>query len=542
MTVTNNSDDAARDRAHQLRRDRAGAARGRPRPPGVRQPLRRDRVARLGQRHHRHAPAALGQGAAALVVHVDRWRRDTASATVTCETDRARFLGRGRSTRDPICAGGRRAALGHDRRGARSDLRAAHPGAARARAVGLGGVHHARRHQPGARLRAGRPLPRSARGAARARPRVDLEPGRAARARPHAGRCRGLPGAGRLPSLWKRGAPRARSRSCGGTRGSQPLLWANGVSGDWPILLATIDSPDGLPTLRQLLAAHRYWRRRGMMVDLVVLNAHPPTYLQDLADRITAAVYAIADTDRDRPAGRRVRAPAGSARSRTSCSCCAPRPACTSPATGARWAGSWRRRCRTSCRRTTSTTRRSSRGRPPGATRGCRARCSGSAPGSRPCCLRSRRRRRASGLRGCDPTERRAPCRLDNGFGGLTADGDYEIRVSGDRVPPAPWSNVIANRARRLRGHRARRRLHLGREQLLLPAHALAQRSGERSGERGRSTCRTRRPASCGAPRRARSARTRRTPSGTARAPRRSSRSTAASPPISRSAWRKMRR
>jgi cyclic beta-1,2-glucan synthetase len=35
---------------------------------------------------------------------------------------------------------------------------------------------------------------------------------------------------------------------------------------------------------------------------------------------------------------------------------------------------------------------------------------------------------------------------LDNGFGGLTADGDYEIRVNGDRVPPAPWANVIANR------------------------------------------------------------------------------------------------
>ena len=33
-------------------------------------------------------------------------------------------------------------------------------------------------------------------------------------------------------------------------RGSQPLLWGVGVSGDWPILLATIDTPDGLPTLR----------------------------------------------------------------------------------------------------------------------------------------------------------------------------------------------------------------------------------------------------------------------------------------------------
>ena len=37
-------------------------------------------------------------------------------------------------------------------------------------------------------------------------------------------------------------------------QGSQAVLWGAGVSGDWPILLATIDSPDGLPTLRQLFA------------------------------------------------------------------------------------------------------------------------------------------------------------------------------------------------------------------------------------------------------------------------------------------------
>ena len=32
-----------------------------------------------------------------------------------------------------------------------------------------------------------------------------------------------------------------------------------------------------------------------------------------------------------------------------------------------------------------------------------------------------------------------------NGFGALDARGDYEIRVSGADVPPAPWCNVIAN-------------------------------------------------------------------------------------------------
>ena len=55
-------------------------------------------------------------------------------------------------------------------------------------------------------------------------------------------------------------------------RGSQPLLWAHGISGDLPIVLATIDSIDGSPTLRELFAAHRYWRRRGLTVDLVIIN------------------------------------------------------------------------------------------------------------------------------------------------------------------------------------------------------------------------------------------------------------------------------
>jgi len=35
--------------------------------------------------------------------------------------------------------------------------------------------------------------------------------------------------------------------------------------------------------------------------------------------------------------------------------------------------------------------------------------------------------------------------RFDNGLGGITADGDYLVRVRDDRVPPAPWANVVAN-------------------------------------------------------------------------------------------------
>ena len=38
-----------------------------------------------------------------------------------------------------------------------------------------------------------------------------------------------------------------------------------------------------------------------------------------------------------------------------------------------------------------------------------------------------------------------AALEFDNGIGGLTADGSYQIRCSGDRLPPAPWVNVVAN-------------------------------------------------------------------------------------------------
>src|SRR5205814_2154420 len=32
-----------------------------------------------------------------------------------------------------------------------------------------------------------------------------------------------------------------------------------------------------------------------------------------------------------------------------------------------------------------------------------------------------------------------------NGIGGFNADGEYEIRLTGDTYPPAPWINVIGN-------------------------------------------------------------------------------------------------
>jgi cyclic beta-1,2-glucan synthetase len=228
-------------------------------------------------------------------------------------------------------------------------------------------------------------------------------------------------------------------------KGSQPLLWANGVSGDWPILLATIESPEGLPTLRQLLTAHRYWRRRGMMVDLVVLNGHPTTYFQDLADRITAAVYAIADTASiDKSGGVFVRRrdqlkPDELLMLRATARVHIP---CDGRSLGKILATAVPdqlprdefddlpvipRAPARSDSRVSRAVRRISAGLP---------------------ALLAPLTTTVSAFR---PSRIRTPAlaktlMLDNGLGGLDAAGDYEIRVNGDRVPPAPWSNVIANR------------------------------------------------------------------------------------------------
>ncbi|MGZ6035469.1 MAG: glucoamylase family protein, partial [Myxococcaceae bacterium] len=87
-------------------------------------------------------------------------------------------------------------------------------------------------------------------------------------------------------------------------QGSQPMLWAIGLSGDWPILLATIDSTDGLPTLRQLLSAHQYWRRRGMPVDLVILNTRGTSYADGIGDQVSATVLSSSEAGMvDRPGG-----------------------------------------------------------------------------------------------------------------------------------------------------------------------------------------------------------------------------------------------
>jgi cyclic beta-1,2-glucan synthetase len=74
--------------------------------------------------------------------------------------------------------------------------------------------------------------------------------------------------------------------------GAQPALWAYGISGDLPIVLCRIDNIEDLQIVRQLLQAHEYWRMKQLAVDLVILNEHPPSYAQDLRTALEAMVRA----------------------------------------------------------------------------------------------------------------------------------------------------------------------------------------------------------------------------------------------------------
>jgi cyclic beta-1,2-glucan synthetase len=67
-------------------------------------------------------------------------------------------------------------------------------------------------------------------------------------------------------------------------------LWAQGISGDLPIVLLRVSDVDDLVLVRQLLQAHEYWGIKRLSVDLVILNERGSSYIQDLQMALEAAV------------------------------------------------------------------------------------------------------------------------------------------------------------------------------------------------------------------------------------------------------------
>ena len=194
------------------------------------------------------------------------------------ETDRARFLGRGRGIRTPLSVFDGRPLS--DTTGAVLDPDREPPDAA---------GDSARRNRPsscsprswqglGTRLsRSRRSTVSRRRSSARAR-----WPGRRRRSS-----CitYGSPRTRRISSnVWpivcSTPIPRCaqRHRSWRATAAARPGLWPYGISGDLPIASCSIERDEERDVVRQLLRAQEYWRMKGIAADLVILNATvPPT-------------------------------------------------------------------------------------------------------------------------------------------------------------------------------------------------------------------------------------------------------------------------
>jgi cyclic beta-1,2-glucan synthetase len=68
--------------------------------------------------------------------------------------------------------------------------------------------------------------------------------------------------------------------------GPPAALWAQRISGDVPILVLRIDASEDIAIARQLLKAHEYWQMKGLAVDLVILNDRAASYVQDLQNAL----------------------------------------------------------------------------------------------------------------------------------------------------------------------------------------------------------------------------------------------------------------
>jgi cyclic beta-1,2-glucan synthetase len=196
------------------------------------------------------------------------------------------------------------------------------------------------------------------------------------------------------------------------TRGQQSL-WPLGISGDNPILLATIDAPEGIPSVRQLLQAHHYWRLKGVRSDLVILNERPPSYLQELNDNLTSMVMASSEAALiDRSGGVFIRRTdvltpedialiRAMARVHVVCDGLGLGSLLEFPDDDSQYAGR------------------------PDTT------------------VPARYARRVATA----PVRASSDLPITNGFGFFNDAGEYELRLYGTELPPAPWSNVVANPA-----------------------------------------------------------------------------------------------
>ncbi|MGC2353749.1 MAG: glucoamylase family protein, partial [Candidatus Udaeobacter sp.] len=84
----------------------------------------------------------------------------------------------------------------------------------------------------------------------------------------------------------------------------QRALWRQGISGDLPIVVIMIGHLRDIEVVREILTAHTFWNLRGLKVDLVLVSEEPPSYDEPLTAHLRQFTEAQAHlTGVDQPGG-----------------------------------------------------------------------------------------------------------------------------------------------------------------------------------------------------------------------------------------------
>ncbi|MFJ3076569.1 GH36-type glycosyl hydrolase domain-containing protein [Pseudomonas sp. NPDC087029] len=193
-------------------------------------------------------------------------------------------------------------------------------------------------------------------------------------------------------------------------RRNQSGLWGQGLSGDLPIVLVQIGDAANIQLVRQLVLAHAYWRQKGLALDLVIWNEDQAGYRQQLQELIMGIVASGSEAPLlDRPGGIFVR------------------PAQQLSEEDRILTLSVARLVLNDSRGTLTEQLRQHRAPPAPAPFEATPVPAGPAP-----------------VRQAPAPP--APLLLANAYGGFSADGrEYVIPLVAGKPPPAPWVNVLAN-------------------------------------------------------------------------------------------------
>src|SRR6185369_4232385 len=100
------------------------------------------------------------------------------------------------------------------------------------------------------------------------------------------------------PLIYSSPALRAEPAVLASNTLGQPGLWTFAISGDYPILLLRMKDDDDVNLLKEVMQAYTYWYKRGLLIDVVVLNQRSTGYDEDLHGKIYRVISRSANSDR----------------------------------------------------------------------------------------------------------------------------------------------------------------------------------------------------------------------------------------------------